>query len=102
MEENKMSSDFFTFVDEEGNEIEFELIGQCELKGNTYFAMIPSGSDDSGEFCEYNILKLAMEDGEEVYVTIDDDDEFDMVADYFDDLFSEEIDYDATEDDTTK
>ena len=95
MEDNKMSNDFFTFVDEEGNEIVFELIGQCELKGNTYFAMIPAGSDDNGEFCEYNILKLAIEDGEEVYVTIDDDDEFDMVADYFDDLFSEEIDYDG-------
>ena len=80
----------------------FLSIGQCELKGNTYFAMIPAGSDDNGEFCEYNILKLAIEDGEEVYVTIDDDDEFDMVADYFDDLFSEEIDYDATEEDTTK
>ena len=102
MEDNKMSNDFFTFVDEEGNEIVFELIGQCELKGNTYFAMIPAGSDDNGEFCEYNILKLAIEDGEEVYVTIDDDDEFDMVADYLDDLFSEEIDYDATEEDTTK
>ena len=30
-------------------------------------------------------------------MTIDDDEEFDDVADYFDDLFSEEIDYDATE-----
>ncbi len=102
MEEKMMGNDFFTFVDEEGNEIVFELIGQCELKGNTYFAMIPAGSDDDGEFCEYNILKLAIEDGEEVYVTIDDDDEFDMVADYFDDHFSEEIDYDATEGDSTK
>ncbi len=102
MEENKMGNDFFTFIDEEGNEIEFELIGQCELNGNTYFAMIPAGSDDDGEFCEYNILKLAIEDGEEVYVSIDDDEEFDNVADYFDDLFSEEIDYDATEDDATK
>jgi hypothetical protein len=40
-----------------------------------------------------------MEDGEEVLVSIDDDDEFDNVADYFDDLFSQEIDYDAKEDD---
>ena len=43
-----------------------------------------------------------MEDGEETFVTIDDDEEFDSVADYFDDLFSEEIDYDATENDSTK
>ena len=101
MDEN-MSNEYYTLTDEDGNEIEFELIGQCEFKGNTYFAMIPAGSDDNGEFCEYNILKLVMEDGEETFVTIDDDEEFDSVADYFDDLFSEEIDYDATENDSTK
>ena len=41
------------------------------------------------------ILKGVVENGEESLVSIDDDDEFDDVADYFDDLFSEEIDYDA-------
>ena len=104
MEENTMSNEFFTFVDEDGNEVELELIGQCELKGNTYLAMIPVGSDDNdnGEFCEYTILKVVMEVGEETFVSIDDDEEFDSVADYFDDLFSEEIDYDATEGDNTK
>ena len=35
------------------------------------------------------------ESGEATLVTIDDDEEFDDVADYFDDLFSEEIDYDG-------
>ena len=33
--------------------------------------------------------------GEEVLVTVDDDEELDNIADYFDDLFSQEIDYDA-------
>ena len=32
---------------------------------------------------------------EMILVTVDDDDEFDAVADYFDDLFESEIDYDA-------
>ena len=41
------------------------------------------------------ILKGVIENGEETLISIDDDDEFDDVADYFDDLFSEEIDYDA-------
>lgn len=94
MEEN-MSNEYYTLTDEEGNEIEFELIGQCEYEGATYYAMIPAGSEDEGEFCEYTILKSVMEDGEEMLVSIDDDDEFDNVADYFDDLFSQEIDYDA-------
>jgi uncharacterized protein YrzB (UPF0473 family) len=35
-----------------------------------------------------------MEDGEEILVSVDDDEEFDDIADYFDDLFATEIDYD--------
>jgi uncharacterized protein YrzB (UPF0473 family) len=34
------------------------------------------------------------ENGEDTLVTIDDDEEFDDVADQFDAMFSEEIDYD--------
>ena len=93
MEEN-MSNEYYTLTDEEGNEIEFELIGQCEYNGANYYAMIPAGDDSDSEFCEYTILKSVMEDGEEMLVSIDDDEEFDNVADYFDDLFSQEIDYD--------
>ena len=86
----------FTLVDEEGNQHEFELIGTCERNGVKYYAMIPVDAENKEEeFCEYVILKSAIQDGEETLVSIDDDDEFDDVADYFDDLFSEEIDYDA-------
>ena len=58
---------------------------------------MPAEEDDDDEegVLEYTILKSVMEDGEEMLVSVDDDDEFDDVADYFDDLFSEEIDYDA-------
>lgn len=99
MEDNTMSNEFYTLTDEEGNELEFEMIGQCEYKGATYFAMIPADSAEDDEFCEYTILKSIVEDGEEILVSIDDDEEFDDVADYFDDLFSQEIDYDAEEQD---
>lgn len=99
MEENKenvFENDIFTLTDEDGNEIEFELIGQCEKNGQQYFAMIPvEDENENPEMIEYVILKLAVEDGEEVLVTVDDDDELDDVADYFDDLFSQEADYDA-------
>ena len=39
-------------------------------------------------------VERAVENGEEILATIDDDDELDDIADYFDDLFSQEIDYD--------
>ncbi len=98
MEENKneLEVEVYTLQDEEGNDHEFELIGTCEKNGTKYFAMIPFGEEEKDqEFCEYVILKAVVENGEENLITIEDDDEFDDVADYFDDLFAEEIDYDA-------
>lgn len=97
MEEQQNEREFFTLTDEEGNESEFELIGTTEYKGKQYYAMIPAGEEQKeDEFCEYVVLRLDTdENGEETLVTIDDDDEFDDVADIFDDQFSEEVDYDA-------
>ncbi len=99
MDTNNNEREFFTLTDEEGNEIEFELIGAAELKGTQYYAFIPAEDDPDKEFCEYTILKSVEEDGEEALVSIDDDAEFDMAADYFDELFASEIDYDAEAED---
>ena len=93
--ENNEEMEIVTLTDEDGNEIDFEVIGECERDGERYFAMIPVNDPDAADdVCEYVILKLAMDGEEEVLVSVDDDDELDDVADYFDDLFSQEIDYD--------
>ena len=96
MDENMMENEYFTLTDEDGNEINFEMLGHCELNGNQYFAMIPVEDEEESDkdILEYVILKVAKEGDEEFLVTVDDDDELDDVADYFDDLFSREIDYD--------
>ncbi len=96
MNDNTFESEFYTLTDEDGNEIEFELIGSAEIDGVEYFAMIPSGLEASDDgMVEYVVLKKEKaDDGEEMFVTIDDDDEFDKVADYFDDMFDSEEDYD--------
>lgn len=97
MNERENEREFYTLVDEEGTEIEFEKIGEAEMNGVTYFAMIPAdGASSDDGFCEYVVLKLEKdENGEDSLVTVDDDDEFDNIADIFDDQFSEEIDYDG-------
>jgi len=96
MSEEIFENEYFTLTDEEGNEIEFEVIGQCEKNDTHYFAMIPvEDEDEEREVWEYVILKLVRDGDEEVLVTVDDDDELDDIADYFDDLFSQEIDYDG-------
>lgn len=95
--DNVDEDNLITLTDENGEEVEFEIITDYEKDGNRYFAMFPPESDnDDSDIVEYVILKLAVDEetGEEYFVSIDDDDELDDVADYFDDLFSQEIDYD--------
>ncbi len=91
MADNMEKENVFTLTDEEGNESEFELMGELELDDNTYLALIPLEGDED----EYVILKVEVdENGDELLVTIDDDDEFDRVADAFEDTFMGEIDLD--------
>ncbi len=91
MTDNMERENIFTLTDEEGNESEFELIGELSLDDNTYLALIPLDGDDD----EYVVLKIEVdESGDELLVTIDDDDEFDRVADAFEDSFMDEIDLD--------
>ena len=53
--------------------------------------------------CEKEEMMPTTEPGEEVMCCVEfGHEEFDNVADYFDDLFSEEIDYDASENDSSK
>ncbi len=96
MNERENEREFYTLVDEDGKEIEFELIGTAEMNGATYCAMIPADAAETDGFCEYVVLRVEKdENGEETLVSVDDDEEFDNIADIFDDQFSEEIDYDG-------
>ena len=95
MAEELFDDDIYILTDEEGNENKFELQGSLELDGVTYLALIPIDETDD----EFVILKVEMdEDGEEILVTIDDDDEFDKIADIFQDELFSNIDYDDEDD----
>jgi uncharacterized protein YrzB (UPF0473 family) len=88
-------AEIITLLDENDNEIQFELIGGYTDRGVQYFALIPVGSaDEDGGFDEYIILKsVEGENGEEL-VEIEDDAEFERIAAIFDDAFDAEYDYD--------
>lgn len=77
-----MSEDFgnnyVLLTDEEGNEVEFEHIDTVEVDGETYMAFIPAELAVEEE-AEVVILKVGEEDGEEVLVSVEDDDEADRV-----------------------
>ncbi len=95
MADNLYNDEIYTLTDEDGNENQFELLGSREIEGSTYLALVPISENDDEE---YVILKVELdESGEETLVTINDDDEFDRVADIFDDELFGEIDYDEDE-----
>lgn len=82
--------EIYTLTDEDGNELHFALLGTLEHEGEVYKALIPVNEDGEEESNEYVILKCAVdEDGEDVLETIEDDEEFDRIADIFDDEFSD-------------
>jgi UPF0473 protein helmi_02360 len=100
-EMNEYTPELFELVDEEGNKKNFELIDAAELDGEQYFAMVPAIEDDDflNADCDLVILKSIEDNGEEILASIDDDDEFDKVSEFFlqrmqeaveDDSFDEE------------
>lgn len=91
--DEEMNESTFTLTDESGKELHFEFLGREEVDGVIYLALLPLEDNDRGE---YVILKYETdENGEESLITIDDDDEFDKIADLFEDELFSEMDYDA-------
>ena len=88
-QENPFDEEIFTLTDEDGCESEFRLLASHELDGITYLALEPLADNENGE---YVILRLDHDpdNGDETLVTIDDDDEFDTIADIFDDMLFED------------
>lgn len=93
----------YTLTDDEGNEFEVELLASFEFEGKQYRAITPvedsekeAPSKGEDQMIEYDILQVSEdENGDEILTSIEDDEEFDRVADFFDDAFFGEVDYDA-------
>ena len=78
--------DVIELEDDNGNKFNFEVLDRIETDDARYIALLPVYDDpkdmldDSGELV---ILKVGEENGEEYFEDIDDDDEYDMIADAF-------------------
>jgi uncharacterized protein YrzB (UPF0473 family) len=82
--DNDISS--ITLHDEEGIETEFEVITKLDIEDKEYVIVTPKDEDED--------TAIAMridknENGEEVFVTVEDEDEFDIVSEAYETLFSE-------------
>ena len=83
---NDYNPDLITLTDDDGKEFTFEVLDAIETDDGRYLAMLPTFEDpqkmleDSGELV---IVKVGEEDGEEYYYEIEDEDEYETVADAF-------------------
>ena len=82
----------YTLTDEDtGEEIDFQLIARATNDEVLYFALVPANDDE----CEEYVILRVTEDGEDIILeSIEDDDEFEKVEEYFNDLLFGEVDYD--------
>lgn len=74
--------DILALTDEEGNEVNFEIIDALEHNGKTYLLLAPAEGDEE----ELEVIMLRVDDAgeEDVLVTVDDEEEFNTVAALFD------------------
>ena len=89
--EEQLENNIVTLTDEEtGEEADFELYARATIDGKDYFALVPC--DENSD--EYVILRATIDGEDMLFETIDDDDEFEKVEEYFNDLLFNEVDYD--------
>ena len=86
-------SDYLTIEDEDGNEFELEVLNEFELDGQDYLAALPADMElQKGDDVIAFIPGWHMEEnGEELFGSIDDDDELDKVYNYYmEEIFADE------------
>ena len=98
-----LGPDFITVTDEDGNEFELELVDTLEHNGVVYCALFPAVAEDeeTGEPVDVDaddedyglvIMKIVEENGEELFSTLDSDEELDEIYSLFMERFFEEDD----------
>ncbi len=81
---NEYGRNFISLTDGEGKTFELEYLDTIEYKGFPYLAFVPAGEDAEND-PDYGliILKALKENGEEVLITVDDDNELEAVYEVF-------------------
>ncbi|MBP3318847.1 MAG: DUF1292 domain-containing protein [Ruminiclostridium sp.] len=88
-------ANFITVTDDDGNEFELEHLDTIEFNGNTYLAFFPAVSEDAEEDEEEEmgliLMKVIVENGEEILSTLDSEEETEAVyTEFMKTLFEDE------------
>ena len=75
-------------VDEQGNKVSFELVDIVSVDDIEYALLLPVGVKDNDEN-EILVMRLKKQGEEFTFETIEDDEEFNKVAEYIEELEDE-------------
>lgn len=90
LEEMENEGALITLTDDEGNEVEFEFLDVIEYDGDEYIVLIENDEDAD----EVVILKInALDEEDEEYVSIDDEEILQTVFDMFKKKYEGDINF---------
>ena len=80
----EFGSDFITIIDDDGAEFELEVLDTMDYNNQTFVAFLPADMDENDPDYGIIILRSVLdENGEELFESIDDDDELQDVYEHF-------------------
>ena len=96
--DDELDSNIVTLKDETGNDVNFEFLDLIEYEGENYVILLPADEVESEESDEVVILKedknaVDVEEGQESYVSVDDEDVLNKVFDIFKEKFKDEFNF---------
>ncbi len=99
MEENfdgEELDNIITLNDENGDAVKFEFLDLVELEGEHYVVLLPvleEGEEDEGEVVILRVDDSDVENEEESYVSVDNEETLMKVFNIFKDKFKDEFDF---------
>lgn len=88
----ELSENIVTLVDDEGNEVDFDLLMAFDYEKKRYIALLPMEQVEGVGEDEVILLEVAKENGEETYVPIENPVLLNEVFETFIELFEEQLD----------
>ena len=95
--DKNFGNDLVTISDEDGNDFVLEHVDTIEIDDVFYVAFLPADLDENDDAYGLVILKVIEENGEDIFVSIDDDDLLNNLFKRFNEHISNEDDYSASD-----
>lgn len=86
--DHEHDEEIIVLTDEEGNEHEFSIVQVIKVDEKDYAVLIPLNGEEEEE--EAVILRIDEENGEDILVEIETEEEFERVAEAWEELLDEE------------